>query len=239
MTELPKISIITVVYNAHEALERTILNVMALPYPNIDFLIIDGASTDGTVDLIRSYQDKLSYWVSEPDKGIYDAMNKGWSRADAESFVLFLGAGDMIEKLPDMGRFKSNDIIFGNVWIGDKWIFKSSVNFKSKIANTLHHQALLVRKSIHPAPPFNLSFKVYADFDFNQRLLKAGHNFAKDSEFLGYALEGGVSAKVDAGEYMRVVRQNQGLFVAFLGFAFYKLQQLNGYRKNIGSDGTV
>ena len=88
-----KFSIITVTYNAAPYLERTVLSVLSQSYPDIEYLIIDGQSTDGTVDIIRQYESGIAYWVSEPDKGLYDAMNKGLRRATGD-YVWFLNAGD-------------------------------------------------------------------------------------------------------------------------------------------------
>jgi glycosyltransferase involved in cell wall biosynthesis len=73
----PLVTIVTVSYNVVSTIERTILSVVNQTYSNIEYIIIDGGSTDGTVDIIKKYMDKIAYWVSEPDKGIYDAMNKG------------------------------------------------------------------------------------------------------------------------------------------------------------------
>ena len=73
----PKISVVTVSYNAVETIEETILSIINQTYDKVEYIIIDGGSTDGTVDIIKKYADHLAYWVSEPDKGIYDAMNKG------------------------------------------------------------------------------------------------------------------------------------------------------------------
>lgn len=73
----PLISVITVSYNAVATIEQTILSVINQTYPNIEYIIIDGGSKDGTIDIIRKYADQIAYWVSEPDEGIYDAMNKG------------------------------------------------------------------------------------------------------------------------------------------------------------------
>ena len=75
MENNPLISVVTVSYNAVSTIEQTILSVINQTYPNIEYVIIDGESTDGTVDVIKKYADRITYWVSEPDKGIYDAMN--------------------------------------------------------------------------------------------------------------------------------------------------------------------
>ena len=90
---LPTISIITVAYNASNTIETTILSVVNQTYPNIEYIIIDGGSTDGTIDIIKKYESKITKWISEPDKGIYDAMNKGINLARGE-WINFMNCGD-------------------------------------------------------------------------------------------------------------------------------------------------
>ena len=95
----PKISIITVVYNGVLKLEATILSVINQDFNNFEYIIIDGGSTDGTLEIIKKYQDKITLWVSEPDNGIYDAMNKGIKYSKGE-YICFINSGDILIELP-------------------------------------------------------------------------------------------------------------------------------------------
>ena len=115
------ISIVTVSYNAVLTIEQTILSVINQTYPNVEYIIIDGGSTDGTVDIIKKYEDKIAYWVSEPDKGIYDAMNKGGLKATGD-FIQFLNAGDWFENEYVIEKifkdwYKRVDVIYGDMII--------------------------------------------------------------------------------------------------------------------------
>ena len=92
-SDLPLISVVTVVFNGVDMLEQTIRSIVSQTYPNVEFIVIDGGSTDGTIDLIKKYEHKISYWTSEKDGGIYDAMNKGTAVATGE-WIGFMNAGD-------------------------------------------------------------------------------------------------------------------------------------------------
>ena len=94
MKKFPKITIVTISYNIVTYIEKTILSVVNQTYPNIEYIVIDGGSTDGTLDVIKKYSDKITYWVSESDKGIYDAMNKGIDAATGD-WINFMNAGDV------------------------------------------------------------------------------------------------------------------------------------------------
>ena len=120
----PLVSIVTVVYNGEVFLEKTIQSVINQSYSNIEYIIIDGGSTDETVDIIKKYEDRIDYWVSEIDSGIYDAMNKGIDLASGD-WINFMNAGDSFvgcNVLLNLNYFLSDinyDIIYGDVNIID------------------------------------------------------------------------------------------------------------------------
>ena len=224
MNNKPLISIITVSFNAVKTIEQTILSVINQTYPNIEYIIIDGGSTDGTVDIIKKYEDKIAYWVSGPDKGIYDAMNKGWKIAKENSHILFIGADDKIINLPTESFMKEhlNTIVYGEVQLADR-VFYSVCNWKLRLGNTLHHQALLIPKSLHIQPPFKTKYPTYADYDFNLRLYLQGNRFVKNPDFKGLALPYGVSHHFNKKEMNSIVKDNQGIFYGFLSNVYFFL----------------
>lgn len=222
--DVPQITIITVTYNAADFIEATIKSVIEKKADNVQLFIIDGGSTDGTVQVAKKYEDQIAYFISEPDKGLYDAMNKGWKEANENSYILFLGAGDEIVSLPEFNLLVKADIVAGEVKIGNKHLYIPKVDVRLKIGNTLHHQALLIKKAIHPLPPFDLSFKTYADFDFNQRLYKSHFKIIIDKNFKAYAMEGGVSTSFNKTESLKVVRKNYGWFYYKLAQFYYLLR---------------
>ena len=120
----PLVSVITVVRNRAERVEETIRAVLGQTYPYIEYLVIDGASTDGTVDVLRRYDDRIGYWMSEPDTGIYDAMNKAIELVtDPESYILFANSDDRlyspqaIERLVEGGG--GADLVHGKMTVTD------------------------------------------------------------------------------------------------------------------------
>jgi glycosyltransferase involved in cell wall biosynthesis len=148
------ISIITVVYNGVSTIEQTILSVINQTYKNIEYIIIDGSSTDGTVDIIKKYEKHLIYWVSEPDKGIYDAMNKGIRKATGE-WLNFMNSGDIFSDISVLKNiFCTNSTLISSIKflysdffcvIGKK-VLRVTANFDEGI---ILHQSIIYKKALH------------------------------------------------------------------------------------------
>lgn len=173
MAKHPKISIITISYNCRDCIEKTIKSVIGLSYDNLEYIIIDGGSTDGTVDIIEQYKDKIAYFVSERDKGIYDAMNKGLAVATGE-WVNFMNAGDffankdvlnsIVEKIEDDAV-----IVHGNIikqCNGYYYLATPAGVAKTATQMPVFHQSSFVKLSYHQSHPFDISFKSSGDYNF-------------------------------------------------------------------------
>ena len=220
-------SIITVTYNAGRWLERTIQSIIAQSYSGIEYIVIDGNSTDETPDIIKRYQSSITHCVSEPDKGLYDAMNKGLKAATGD-YVLFLNAGDTlysdttlqeIVNLLDAGN--PPDIIYGETKIVDAAgsplgmrRLKAPENLTWESFNMgmlVCHQSFLVKRTI--APAYNLQYRFTADYDWCIRCLKKANSVFNTHLILSRFLEAGLSAanRKDAlKERYRIMCENYG-----------------------------
>jgi len=168
----PLISVITVVYNAANKLEKTILSVTGQHYPNIEYIIIDGGSTDGTLDIIRKYQSKITYWESAPDNGVYDAMNKGVKKATGQ-WVYFLGAGDVLYSVIDRVAERlvgPNTIYYGDVYREDtKTLYDGRFSpFKLAVSN-ICHQSIFYPESVFSKYAYDTRYKIQADHVLNMQ----------------------------------------------------------------------
>ena len=170
---MDKISIITICYNCKNVIEKTILSVVRQTYTNIEYIIIDGASTDGTVDVINKYADKINYFVSEPDKGIYDAMNKGLNAATGD-WVIFMNAGDSFYNNTVIEHFvpqieKDTVIAHGDIMVIGKhfkYHRKPTPIEQMKERMAVRHQATFTRLSYHKIHPFDTSYRSSGDYVF-------------------------------------------------------------------------
>lgn len=154
-----KLSIITINYNNAEGLEKTIKSVISQSYNDFEYIVIDGGSTDGSKEIIESYSDKISYWVSEPDKGIYNAMNKGINHAKGE-YLLFMNSGDILNldtNLKDIEKDleSGEDIIYYDMVLVDGKNNRSFVkkyadnaDFLYLMVDTIPHQASFIKRKV-------------------------------------------------------------------------------------------
>lgn len=170
---MDKVSIVTIAYNCQSVIEETLLSVIGQTYANTEYIIIDGASTDSTVDIIKKYIGKIDYFKSEPDKGIYDAMNKGLQAATGD-WVIFMNAGDSFYNNTVIERFvpqieEGTVIAHGDIMVVGKF-FKYHTKPRAielmKDRMTVKHQATFTRLDYHKAHPFDTSFRSSGDYDF-------------------------------------------------------------------------
>jgi len=173
------ITIITVVYNTQRYIRQTIESIITQSYNYIEYIIIDGGSTDGTVDIIKEYESHISYWSSEPDDGIYDAMNKGISKATGD-YIAFINADDWLERnaleeVVKVAREGSVGYIYGDLnQIRDERVVGVHVADLGRYRqNTpIGHQALFVQSKILKEIPFDTRYKIMADYDSMVKLIK-------------------------------------------------------------------
>lgn len=170
---MPLISIIIVVYNAVDLLEKTILSVVDQKFKNVDLIIIDGGSVDGTIDIIKKYERYINYWISAPDNGIYDAMNKGIAVVKGD-WVYFLGAGDIMLNILDQVSNKlisSNTVYYGDVYRKDTHkIYNGKFSpFKLAVTN-ICHQAIFYPISVLKKYQYEIKYRTLADHDLNMRI---------------------------------------------------------------------
>lgn len=229
----PRISIITICYNAASTISRTLRSVSAQTYPNIQYLIIDGASKDNTLELVRELAPEAEVY-SERDKGIYDAMNKGLDRATGD-YVWYVNAGDALASpttVEDLVRTTCTGDSLPDVLYGDTRLIDSEdhdlglrrlrpphqLDWRSFRSGMLVcHQAFVAKRSI--SPHYDLSYRFSADVDWCIRVLKEAKTTAFYPEPIAlYLNEGTTTANHRASliERFHVMRHHYGLVTTVL-----------------------
>ena len=201
MTNKIKISIITVTFNSEKTIRDTIESVLSQDYDNIEHVIIDGDSKDNTIEIVRSYGDKISYFISEKDDGIYDAMNKGIKLAEG-TWTIFLNSGDIFYDENILLNFskilekKDEDVIHADTVVRYE---NMKYNSSSKIFNhkthriPFCHQSSFTKTSILNKNLFNLKYKLSSDFELFLRLFKQKKKFTKVNMIIAEIESGGLS----------------------------------------------
>lgn len=221
----PKLSIITVTYNAERFLEPTIQSIAAQTYTNIEYIIVDGGSKDGTVDIVKKYPNVVSQWVSERDNGLYDAMNKGLQMVTGD-YTMVLNAGDLLDS-PDtianaFAQCKGEDVLYGDTKIIDtNYQFVGMRHFTPPEKLTwksfeqgmvVCHQSIISKKDITPS--YNLNYKIAADIDWAIRLLKN----AKSSKNIHLVITQFMQDGISSQQRWAGVRERFGVMIHYFGF---------------------
>jgi len=181
ITYLPLITVITVVLNGEKTLEETIKSVINQTYPNVEYIIIDGGSTDGTLDIIKKYEDYIDYWVSEPDKGIYDAMNKGIVISFGE-WLNMLNSGDLYYNSMVIENIYTKEIDTDVYGIAGSWVCDYEGNIFLYLPDPykmlekpgwhINHQAFFYRKITHKILGlYSTDYELTSDHEYYFRLL--------------------------------------------------------------------
>ena len=231
MTNNPLISIITVVYNGAQFLEETILSVINQTYLNLEYIIIDGGSNDGSIEIIKKYEDKIACWVSEPDDGIYDAMTKGIDRARGE-WINFMYAGVTFYSHETLERIFSTtfstDVIAGAYQLAGT---KEGLYFPLQILDLVAygellscHQALFFnKKTLSSEIYYDTCYKINADNDIMMRLCKSQYKIGFTNEVVAVFDTTGISSKKQKcliPERYKAIYKNFGL-TGFIKALFY------------------
>lgn len=240
---MKKLSVITITWNAAATLERTLRSVREQSWPHIEHLIIDGGSNDGTLELIGRYAHEQLRWVSEPDRGLYDAMNKGAAMAKGD-YLCFLNAGDTffaadtVEKM--MLTFEdasAPDILYGETAIVDdagtflhmrRLKAPEKLNWKSfRQGMVICHQAFIVKRELFE--PYNLAYRFSSDFDWSIRMMKKATSIHNTRlTLINYLHEGMTTRnrKASLKERYRIMARHYGQLSTFLHHLWFVVRAL-------------
>lgn len=224
----PKISIITICYNAGESIEKTIQSVINQSYPNIEYIIIDGLSKDNTLEIVHRYKEHITTIVSEKDKGIYDAMNKGLQQATGD-YIWYMHADDQIhDKETLTNAFQQHnyeDFVYGKTLMINEQGNERSLEARKPHPNdkalswktlrngmVIGHQSMLVKRAI--APLYDLDYPLCGDLDWSIRCLKASKSVRDTGIYLSRFAEGGISTvnrRASLKERFAILKKHFGL----------------------------
>ena len=230
MSKHPKVSIITITYHAELWLERTMLSVGAQDYPNKEYLIVDGKSMDGTLEIVFKHRALVTETLTERDYGIYDAMNKGIAMATGE-YIVFMNAGDVFVDEHALSNIMKDagdaDFIYGKALYRDvngetrPWHKETppahELNARSFLNGmVICHQCMIVRRDL--VPEYDLDWSISADIDWSIKLMDIVKTKYFYDEILVYYLDGGYSGKQkprSTKERYQICRKHFGFWPTF------------------------
>ncbi len=243
----PLISIITVVYNSERFIERTIKSIINQTYSNIEYIIVDGASADGTINIIKKYEKYIGKWISEKDNGLYDAMNKAIKMATG-NYLLFINSGDEIyteniltdifsklDNLPDVIYGETEIVDFSGQSVGmrrhstpEKLTWRS-LRFGMKVC----HQSILVKKEL--VEPYRLNYNYSSDFEWVIRVLKRANTVYNSKLILSKFMEGGMTKQSmipSLKERFKIMSRYYGLIPTLFNHIYLAMKLSIYYLKN-------
>jgi glycosyltransferase involved in cell wall biosynthesis len=248
-----KISLITVTYNSGEFLEECIQSVISQSYNDLEYIIIDGGSTDPTISIIHKYKPFISFFITEPDLGIYDAMNKGIALATGDVIGILNGddffADDLVlNRIAEEFQKNKADIVYGNLWyvarqnsakIVRKWISKSYTNRSMQYGWMPAHPTFYAKRKLFTEyGNYNLLYKSAADYDLMLRFL---FKHQRSSSFVNKVFvkmrTGGVSNqsinnRLKASINDRKAMKNNGINWPWLSIVFKPLRKIEQFFNN-------
>lgn len=202
---MKRLTIITICRNIASTIERTCQSIVNQTFQDFEWIVVDGASTDGTVDILKKYSDRIDILISEPDKGIYDAMNKGIKKASGE-YLLFMNGGDKLYEEISLEKAikyfnKDISIVSGalNVINKDKKIYTMKRDKNVDIYKyTLPHGSSFIKKQLfYNIGLYDTKYKICADFDFFQKCFKKKVSFLPFDEIISILYLDGVSSQYE------------------------------------------
>lgn len=224
----PVLSVITVCYNAESEIRNTIKSIIPFINNNVEYIIIDGQSSDGTLQIIHDYKAFISICISEPDTGIYDAMNKGISHAKGR-WILFINIGDQLLNIPSAlfdKKSESYDAIACSVLSENEKILSPYYNRCVLIHNTIPHQGLFYNQ-FRTIPNFDTTYGVYSDYDYNLYLYKNKKKLLILNEIVAFHSLFGISNdKKNVKELFAVIRRQNGWVYVFFSKIYFHLKGL-------------
>ncbi|MGB5920008.1 MAG: glycosyltransferase family 2 protein [Arcobacter sp.] len=199
---MPKISVVTVTYNAEKFIEESIKSLLAQTYKNIEYIIVDGESSDDTLKIIDKYRDKIDILISEKDTGIYDAMNKGINLSSGD-WLFFLNSGDVFYSADTVSKLvqaldSTIDILYGDIITVDEKMENQDYLVANGIENIeilppFWHQGMLIKTSLHKKRLYDLKYKSCSDYDFMMYCVTNNFNCKYINLPFTYYLRGGES----------------------------------------------
>lgn len=211
-TNRRSVSIVIATFNVAELIENCLLSVLAQTHPDIEIIVADGGSTDGTTTILRRYEDRVK-WISEPDKGLSDAQWKGVMRSTSE-WVLFLGADDVLaspKALENLFRkspadLSAIDMLTGHALYEDGRLYRCNRPWLLRVKNCIHGQGTLYRRRLFAEKSYDASLRVYYDYEFNLWALTAGKRFHHTDVVLALLGTGGHSDRPRWKNYIEDMR---------------------------------